>query len=622
MSTVERVRRPGRTAAKYCDPRVVCGVATKIVDGDEALWEAVRLNNRTYNKAIELNREEKRCLELLYRRHCPRLRQLTRLVRKRDDAGKPHKRPWTLVPIAPKYLSAIAALDAETLPKQQYEARRKELANALWTEVSRLKQETLATDDFKLARKRVYEAKRAAGKAFKAAMQREGLYFVSKDETWKEAQPREVDGRRVTPTRFRSLRERRGSLAVERKRCNRPTKSGVVDRPSWGEAVRGEWDAFVMEEIIYSRHVDSINQKRRAFRIRFLLNAKRSQYVTVEAVFWKLPPVTVKIAIAKLTRCQDGIGWGIRLTVEPSAELVGEEQEFFTKPVVGNRKVACDFGWRRLSAGSIRVATFVGDDGQCMEVVLPCGYVRQWEMVAKKQSKIGDDLNRLREFLETRETLPDAFRHWRLFKHAGRFARAFREWRDTNPDRGGLFNTLSEWYSSYQHDERHANGRRDNPVAARNHYYKTFARELTDSYSTLLLDAIGGQQLAKRPRADAALSDWERKGMNEARLQRQMAGFSVLKLALEQSGLQVQRPDCAYTSRICSYCGYRNAKSSDIELTCAKCYKVEDRDVRACKNLLGKTELPLAKMVTHIAKIRAINGRKSKRQRDLATQRV
>jgi hypothetical protein len=73
-------RKMGRTAEKFSDPRVVCGVVTRILYNEDALWDAARLNNRVYNKAVELNRKEKRCLELLYRRHCSRLREITTLV--------------------------------------------------------------------------------------------------------------------------------------------------------------------------------------------------------------------------------------------------------------------------------------------------------------------------------------------------------------------------------------------------------------------------------------------------------------------------------------------------------------------------------------------------------------
>jgi len=41
----------------------------------------------------------------------------------------------------------------------------------------------------------------------------------------------------------------------------------------------------------------------------------------------------------------------------------------------------------------------------------------------------------------------------------------------------------------------------------------------------------------------------------------------------------------AYTSMTCSACGCRNEASSDKMLTCVSCGLMEDRDIRACKNI-------------------------------------
>jgi transposase len=267
---------------------------------------------------------------------------------------------------------------------------------------------------------------------------------------------------------------------------------------------------------------------------------------------------------------------------------------------------------------------FVGDDGFTQQLVLPPSYLAQWDMVNQKRSKIDTDLNALRDILSG-HTTPEPFKHWRNFRHPERFARAFREWRDTNPECNYLFGVAKEWYRTYQHDRRHADGRQSNLIASRNHGFKTFARQLTDRYAVLLMDTIDLATLAKRPNADAPLTDNERAALNAARSQRQKAGVSQLRSALQQCGISLPKmsdDSCRYTSMDCSYCGHRNKKAKDLQVQCESCMRDEDRDVRSCRNTLrrfsGKTPPDTKQIATTTVKVRAILGRKNNRRQLLA----
>ena len=96
----------------------------------------------------------------------------------------------------------------------------------------------------------------------------------------------------------------------------------------------------------------------------------------------------------------------------------------------------------------------------------------------------------------------------------------------------------------------------------------------------------------------AETKDKDTKLSNKARAQRFLASPSEFRDAIvnaaDREGVPYKTVNPAYTSKLCSDCGYLNkALRSEKEWTCPECGVVHDRDENAASNLISLGQIYL-----------------------------
>ena len=261
-----------------------------------------------------------------------------------------------------------------------------------------------------------------------------------------------------------------------------------------------------------------------------------------------------------------------------------------TRPMANTGYVSVDPGWRAKQDG-LRVAYWIGSDGEEGEVELPAAAVSRWgkadglratrdaNMNAAKAQLI-ETLGRMDArpewLVEATKTLP----HWRS---AARLASLAIRWRENRfGGDAAAYEALEAWRKQDKHLlEWEANNRRK-AVAWRDSYYRDFASQMAQRYRELRLEATDWRRLAKRPEPEE--DDGEH---GDARRNRTIAAVGRLGEILRERFAVVAGVAPEYTTQDCAHCGQRDAFDAARQLvrTCKHCGKTEDQDRRAARNI-------------------------------------
>lgn len=359
------------------------------------------------------------------------------------------------------------------------------------------------------------------------------------------------------------------------------TKQGLL-LPVWGELTN-------------NKHLTVTGcGKYRAVKIATFKKRAHAQYESFELCCHRAIPANANICGYTLVcrRVGPNLKWFLHLLAE---------HESFAKKATGHGVVAFDLGHRRLSDGSMLVATWLGDDGRWGEVILPQKMVEAHEQLERIQSDIDSLFNAAHSFAKNvckdmplteqeRKSLP----HWKSPK---KLRGIVLKWRDTGAC-GEAYETLHKWRRRHDHLWREKVGLLRHIGAVREHlYYNVAACLLNMGYGIAVLDTAQAKLEKKKAPKGEKLPDGERikdQSMNRCK---QLASWGKFNYAMKASGMEtVAHIDPSKLSRMCSRCGHDNKptkrKPAD-GLTCEKCGYKEDRDVRPCMNLLklylGKT---------------------------------
>ncbi len=279
--------------------------------------------------------------------------------------------------------------------------------------------------------------------------------------------------------------------------------------------------------------------------------------------------------------------WSVSLTVELSEALVARP--------AGNGAVAIDLGWRQRPEGALRVAYWVGDDGQHGELALSGWDVSGLTKADSLRSIRDRNFNTARSTL-TRDLglLPDPLPVWlqkatqtlAQWRSPARLAALARRWREARfPRDDEAYRALEAWrYQDYHLWTWEANQRRG-ALLHRREVYRCFAAKLARIYQDAVLEEFDLRDMAVRdPDADKADNE-------TARSARHLAAVSEFRGAIEQAFVgHHHKAETPFSTLECHPCSHVNAfdAATSIEQTCASCGATWDQDENAARVLLAR----------------------------------
>lgn len=261
-------------------------------------------------------------------------------------------------------------------------------------------------------------------------------------------------------------------------------------------------------------------------------------------------------------------------------------------------RVAVNLGWRKVADG-LRVATWVGSDGESGELIIPesrlAGWTRSDTLRSTRDLNFNAAMSRLRQWLATSPTLPDWWKekaaHMAQWKSPGRLASLLIHWRANRFDAdAGTFDTFSEleaWRKQDKHLWLWEAHQRRNVVRWRNEFYRQFAVMLRRRYRFAVVDDTDRKKLARLPEPES-----ESPVIAAARYNQRIASTGLLAQTIKAFGPITEAGEAKDITRTCHACGHAESFDAIRHLTrvCPKCGEVWDQDVNAAKNLLASAE--------------------------------
>lgn len=263
-------------------------------------------------------------------------------------------------------------------------------------------------------------------------------------------------------------------------------------------------------------------------------------------------------------------------------------------------RVAVDMNFRLVKDG-MRVAYWVGEDGLEGQLVIPTDWVQRWQKPKDLRSTRDQHFDVIRprlvewlkghgvEWLLGRE-VPDWLRErtatLRKWKSPAKLAALVLHWRE-NRFAGDeeMFLELEAWRKQDKHLFDWEGGQRGKLIRWRNDLYCKFSCMLMRQYKEIVLEKVNWRELARVPVAE--------KETDPGKLMRQRSQVAAVGRlsALLQERMQVIWANPRYSSMRCAECGKLCCPKDSTALTqvCEHCGFEEDRDRRACRNLLSTT---------------------------------
>lgn len=260
--------------------------------------------------------------------------------------------------------------------------------------------------------------------------------------------------------------------------------------------------------------------------------------------------------------------------------------------------VGIDVGWRLQPDGALRVATWVGSDGESGELVLPSDWLGEMRRTEGIRSIRDKNFNESKKWLS--EWLPKANKSW-LHKDTesldkwhsqARLAGLVIRWREKRvAGDADIHDVMEKWRKRDKHLYEFEANLRDQLIRRRESIYRNFAAELRRKYKTAKIEALDLRDFHVLPEP-------EEKPENEAmRRHTRDACLSVLIRCIKESMAETIEKPAKNTTLIHFECGSKEEfDRRQVLHTCTKCGETYDQDENAAKHLLGK--LPASAMVT------------------------
>jgi hypothetical protein len=265
-------------------------------------------------------------------------------------------------------------------------------------------------------------------------------------------------------------------------------------------------------------------------------------------------------------------------------------------PRVNGRAAAVDLGWRKIGDG-LRVAAWIGGDGDSGELRLPAEVVGEFDRVERIRSERDREFNHAKSRLldwsnnhDVPDWLAEATKTLPQWRSCNRLAAVVIRWRDARfPGDEDIFADLEDWRRHDKHHWEFEANLRDQLCARRREMYRVFAAMLARRYGRVVVEDMDLREMVRLPQPG------EDEGLHAAaRRYRVIAAPGELrqcvKLAvLSRNGDYVEAP-AAMTTRTHFRCGEDNKTAdfaAEVAVTCPVCSLRYDQDFNACHNLLA-----------------------------------
>lgn len=324
--------------------------------------------------------------------------------------------------------------------------------------------------------------------------------------------------------------------------------------------------------------------------IRVASHKAKPVWATFPMVMHRDLPEDGDIRMATISRRR--VGPNTKWTVEI---VVGEPVRAPSTSSIGGA-MAMDIGWRQRGDGSLKLASWVGEDGRGGEVTLDTkmvsGIRKAQELSGLRKDKFNLILDATRDWVMANSTvcpgwLTTIASHMHNWRSIGRLAALARRWRKERFEGDAVgYDLLEAWRYHDQHLWSWESSQREKSLGARREQYRVFAAERAREYDVLVIEDFN---LAAK--GIAQHKDMEKGPENlTARSNRQLAGVSILRLALVQAflarGKKVVKVPPAFTSKRCNVCKKITHLKAEERYVCEHCGSEWDRDENARANLM------------------------------------
>jgi IS605 OrfB family transposase len=373
-------------------------------------------------------------------------------------------------------------------------------------------------------------------------------------------------------------------------------KSGLPDGLAFSELFEGN-KKDARRFIITSR--DDSHKKPR-LRIRATLAGGRTNSSKViqqfDLIYHRPIPDGAKVQSGKINRSRTGdkFRYDLVLTIKLPKTV--------PLSVPKDEAIGIDIGFRR-TATSVQVATIISSNfnSRPEEIVAPEKMLRAIERVISIQSELDASATELGKEIKPfllADPLSEDHNKYKLWSSAARlpshvtlsFETAYKlaRWLTWEPNALPVeaANRIIKWWRQYSRRYREQHNLRKKQLLNRKHFYRQIASDLVNRRRLIVLEDIDLSRFAET-------RDKSTKLTNKARAQRFLAAPSEFRDAIvnaaDREGVPWVKVNPAYTSKICSDCGYLFKKlRAEKTWTCEECGVIHDRDENAAKNIANK----------------------------------
>jgi transposase len=276
-------------------------------------------------------------------------------------------------------------------------------------------------------------------------------------------------------------------------------------------------------------------------------------------------PNGAKMVSCELTRRRDGMRWSYSVSI--TVDMAKDVEAFATTRVVSFDWGHREHGHDRAREG-IRAFTWLGDDGQSGEVLIPAECRSLLDTIDSLKSRVDSTFEARRKA----HRIPERNRH----SYRKRLVRA------------GV-RTLEEadWLSWELRYERRIARARTRVLDLRKETYTRAVRELRKRYARFAFEDESGwsirkqqtdEQMPRRKRANRDLS----------------ARYEFVSLC-ERFGADIITVTARNSTRECPDCGHLCENGPELLVSCPGCGTVRDKDFGACRVILRRGQEALAK---------------------------
>ena len=400
-------------------------------------------------------------------------------------------------------------------------------------------------------------------------------------------------------TAYNVARRKRGTLQFHAWRTARGTVSlrwqnGLASNELWNAGNRQIHIDPIDHHAAWSSPVRAERRHAARTTVRFRVASESRQPVWLElpiTLHRPIPDGLVRTAHVTRDRIGTHERWSLVLTIQTPDSLPER---------TGRGMVALDVGWRKMTDGSLRVATWQDTFGRGGVLTLPAEWLDRWQRTEDTRSmrdqRFSAAVAALRAWLaQPPSPLPDWLREatvtlgqWRA---PGRLAELAIRWREARfHGDEDAFAALEAWRRRDKQQLEYEANLRDKLMAQRRDLYRRWAAVLARTYAEVRWESFDLSRMAEQK------DDLPR----PARHQRVLAAVSVLRQAVTNAcareGVTITAVEAAWTTQTCHACGgtpERFDAAGELVHTCRQCGAVWDQDVNAAYNMLQPQTSPM-----------------------------